>query len=292
MELLVLGYLEKRMNLEENDRNHYYNLQRGYEGELLFDSMTERLQGNCYILNDLLLKANNTTFQIDTLIITAETIYLYEIKNYKGDYYYEADKFFRKPKTEITNPLYQLERSRSLLRQLIHKYGFNLPIHASVTFVNPEFTLYQAPLDKPIIFPPQINRHLNRINAIPTPLNQRHQRLAEKLISLHMEDSPFSQLPSYDFDQLRKGITCCKCGSFNITVQTRNCNCMKCSYNEPVKDAIMRSVKEFKILFPDQKITTSKIHEWCQVVESQKRIRKILDQNFQMIGTRRWAYYK
>ena len=292
IELLILSNLEKRLNLEKNDRLHYSNLQKGYEGELLFDSMTKKLQCNCYILNDLLLKVNNTTFQIDTIIITAETIYLYEVKNYKGNYYYETDKFFKMPSTEIINPLYQLERSRSLLRQLLHKHGFNLPITASLIFINPAFTLYQAPLNKPIIFPTQLKQYLNKLNAIPTPLNQSHQRLAEKLISLHIDDSPFTQLPSYDYDQLQKGINCGKCNSFAINVQASNCVCRECGYKELVATAVMRGVKEFRLLFPEQKITTNKIHEWCQVVHPKKKIRVILGSSFQMRGTGRWAYYE
>ena len=43
-------------------------------------------------------KINNTTFQIDTLIIISETIYFFEVKNYEGDYYYESDRLYKKPK--------------------------------------------------------------------------------------------------------------------------------------------------------------------------------------------------
>lgn len=59
---------------------------------------------------------NNTTFQIDSLIITHEKVYLYEIKNYEGDYFYQADKLYKKPRFEIINPLHQLSRSKALLR--------------------------------------------------------------------------------------------------------------------------------------------------------------------------------
>ena len=88
-ELLILRSLNSRMNLPAKDKQHYFNLQKGFEGEIQFDSVTAKLQLECYILNDLLLKQNNTTFQIDTLIILSETIYLFEVKNYEGDYYYE-----------------------------------------------------------------------------------------------------------------------------------------------------------------------------------------------------------
>ncbi|WP_164217298.1 nuclease-related domain-containing protein [Virgibacillus sp. YIM 98842] len=165
-ELEVLEYLDIRMRLSSKDKQYYYALKKGYEGEILFDSLTEKLQCECYILNDLLLNSNNSTFQIDTLIITSETIHLFEVKNLDGDYYYdeESGKFYKIskiPQSEITNPLHQLDRKESLLRKLLFKHGCNLPISPSVVFIHSEFTLYQAQLNQPIIYPNQIKRYLN-----------------------------------------------------------------------------------------------------------------------------------
>ena len=289
-ELLILKSLNTRMNLSEKNKQHYFNLKKGYKGEVLFDSLTESLHCECFILNDLLLTLNNSTFQIDSLIISSETIYLFEVKNYEGDYYYESDRLYKKPQSEINNPLNQLSRSESLLRQLLQNLGFNMPISASVVFINPEFTLYQTPLNKPFIFPTQINRYLKKLNTIPSKLNRRHRILADKLISLHMNDSPFKLLPSYDFDQLQKGITCAKCTSFSISVEGRKCVCKECGYEEVVATAVMRNVKEFKLLFPTRKMTTNVIHEWCKVVKSKKRIRRILEKNFKIVGVHQWSF--
>jgi hypothetical protein len=86
-------------------------------------------------------------FQIDSLIISQEAIYPFEIKSFEGDYYYKSEGFFfMASKEEIKNPLNQLNRSYSLLRPLLKKLGIYLPVEGNVTFVNPEFPLYQAPL--------------------------------------------------------------------------------------------------------------------------------------------------
>ncbi|MDY0406776.1 nuclease-related domain-containing protein [Virgibacillus sp. 179-BFC.A HS] len=175
-ELRILELLDKRKGLAEKDQYHYLNLKKGYEGELLFDSLIEKLQCECLILNDLLLKINNSTFQIDSLIIIQGKICFYEVKNYSGDYFYQSDKLFKKPKLEVINPLHQISRSESLLRQLLLSTGINLQIDASVVFINPEFTLYQAPQDRPFIFPTQVNRHLESLNAIPSKLTDKEKR--------------------------------------------------------------------------------------------------------------------
>ncbi|QOR66273.1 NERD domain-containing protein [Cytobacillus suaedae] len=291
-ELQVLNYLNLRMKLPEQYSQHHYNLKKGYDGEIMFDALTEGLSCECLILNDLLLKSNNTMFQIDSLIITSETVYIFEVKNYEGDYYSESDRIYKQNKSEITNPLNQLIRSESLLRQLFHTLGYKSSIDASIVFINPEFTLYQAPQDKPFILPTQISRFMRKLNSIPSKIATQHKIVADKLISLHIKESPYTQLPSYDFDQLRKGIICMLCNTLSVSVKGQKCVCLECGYEELVEDAVMRSVEEFKLLFPSEKITTNIVYEWCKVLASKKRIQKILDKNYKIVGVSRWSYYQ
>lgn len=289
-ELKILELLSTRLKLIDKDKRHYMNLKKGYEGEVQFDNKTENLECECLILNDLLLEVNNTSFQIDSLIIFQGLIRFYEVKNLEGDYYFDSDKMYKRPRKEIINPFHQLSRSESLLRQLLSSLGTNPSIEAFVVFINPKFTLYQAPLDKPVIFPTQTERHMNQLNSKTSKLMNNHKKLADQLIALNMEDSPFERLPSYDYDHLRKGITCPKCHSFFLFVDGRKCNCKDCGHAESVGDAVMRSVEEFKIFFPNEKITTKVIYDWCRVVTSKQRIKSILLSNFTRVGSHRWYY--
>ncbi|WP_163969404.1 nuclease-related domain-containing protein [Oceanobacillus halotolerans] len=291
-ELLILSLLYSRLMLSTKDKHYFINLQKGYEGEVEFDAWTKQLQCDCLILNDLLIHSNNTVFQVDSLIISSEVIYLFEVKNYEGDYYYEGENFYKKPMHEILNPLHQLGRCESLLRQLLRKHGFSIPIKSYVIFINPEFTLYQAPLDKPIIYPTQIPQFMKKLNSISTKLTDRHKQLAKRLVKLHMNESPYNKLPSYDYTQMTKGIMCLECQSFAISIVGRKCVCNDCGNKETAATAVMRAVKEFQLLFPEKKITSSIIHEWCKVVPFQKMIRNILNQHFVKVSDKRWTYYK
>jgi hypothetical protein len=280
------------MELPEKDKQHYQSLQKGYEGEIMFDSLTENLQCECLLLNDLLFKINNTVFQIDSLIITAAVLHFYEVKNFEGDFYYESDRLYTKSKTEINNPLNQLNRGVSLFRQLLQSLGFNMKIDPSVVFINPAFTLYQTPLDKPFIFPTQIDRYLNSLDKTSTKLSNKHKQLAAQLVSLHCTDSPYKQLPVYNFEGLRKGVICLKCASFSIAVEGHNCVCGECGCVEKVGEAVMRSVKEFQLLFPEMKINTNVIYEWCGDLLSKKRIRNVLEKSFMRVGVRQWTFFE
>lgn len=292
-ELKIMEMLHTRMDLSPEDKKNYLNLAKGLEGEMHFDSFTEKLQCECLVLNDLLLASNNTTFQIDALIIVSDTIYLYEIKNFEGDYYYKDGDFYSIRHFKVLNPLHQLNRKESLLLPLLRKHGYHLPLDGKVVFINENFTLYQSPMNQPIIYPTQIRKYFSNLNNIHSKLHKRHKLLAEKLVSLHITNpSVKPNIPPYDYTQLRKGISCGHCKSLSVLVDGRKCFCPKCKHEETVASGVVRSAREFQTLFPEKKMTTKIIHDWCQVVDSKKRVKYILDKHFKAVGKKRWLYYK
>ncbi|MBU8879992.1 NERD domain-containing protein [Bacillus sp. FJAT-29790] len=289
VELKILRCLNTRMDLSVKEKQYYINLEKGYEGERIFDDLLKNLSNEWIILNDLLFESNHTIFQIDSLLISPKTIYLFEVKNYEGDFYINAEKWYTLSGNEIKNPLLQLTRSESLLRQLLQDLGLNFSIEAYIIFINPEFTLFQAPLNLPIIFPSQLNRFMKKLNMSSSKLNGKHAKLAEQLVSAHLDESPYSRLPAYDYDQLQKGMTCRLCNSF--MTREKKLVCKECGCKENIESAVMRSVEQYKLLFPVRKITTNAIHEWCGVIESKLTIRKILTKNYNLLGHGKFSYY-
>lgn len=111
-------------------------------------------------------------------------------------------------------------------------------------------------------------------------------------MSLHLSEKPFQQIPKFEYDQLKKGIPCEACGSFIVTVEGRSCVCIGCSHRESVTSAVLRCVREFRLLFPSEKVTTSRVYDWCGgVVESRKRIQRILESNLSAEGRKRGKMY-
>ncbi|WP_373894084.1 nuclease-related domain-containing protein [Virgibacillus sp. CBA3643] len=161
-ELHLLRYLDMRMHLSDTDKQYYVILEKGYEGEKKFAARLEGMSDRLTIVHDLLLEWNNTFFQIDTLIIYDTFIHLFDVKNYEGEFFIENEIWYTKSKKEIKDPVLQLTRCESLLRQSLQHHGVNLPIKSHIIFINPEFTLFQAPIDLPIILPSQLNRFLRR----------------------------------------------------------------------------------------------------------------------------------
>lgn len=292
-ELMAMRYLSTRLDLPEKEKFHYSILEKGYEGEVKFDQLTETLSEERFIINDLLFEVNNSHFQIDSLIISQEGIHLLDIKNFEGDYYLESDKFFsRATDREYKNPIIQLKRSETLFRQLLQNLKFNYVVEPFVIFINPEFTLYRAPMDQPIILPTQVNRFLRDLNKTPSTLSDGHRRLAQTLISLHQTKNPFAKLPRFDYDELHKGMYCKACGSFLLYKKNNGFVCGRCGVSESLEAAILRSVREFKLLFPERKITTQSIYEWCKTDLSMRTFIRILKKNYTTVGKSKNTYYK
>lgn len=50
-----------------------------------------RLLKNNTLLFDLLFEQNQTMFQIDATLLISDSIYLFEVKNYYGDFFLDGD---------------------------------------------------------------------------------------------------------------------------------------------------------------------------------------------------------
>jgi hypothetical protein len=242
-------------------------------------------------MNNLLYEYNNTFFQIDCLLIFQHQLYLFEVKNYEGEFYVESNKWFNSSGKEIKKPILQLSRSESLLRQMLQEISISFPIKAYVVFIHPEFTLFQAPLNSPIILPTQLNRFMNQLKNQPFTPSNKHFKLAEKLNSLQKTSSPFMRIPKYDYHSLKKGIFCRNCREFLSVINKNYFLCEYCGQKEKIDSAILRTVEDFKLLFPDKKVTVNTILEWCHTIPSPKTIRRILVKNFTRLGHGKYSYY-
>ena len=62
LELVLYRFLNNRMDLSENDKKHYWTINKGYEGEVRSDIWLLNLTDNWLVLHDLLLEYNKSTF--------------------------------------------------------------------------------------------------------------------------------------------------------------------------------------------------------------------------------------
>ncbi|WP_079509371.1 nuclease-related domain-containing protein [Mesobacillus jeotgali] len=292
-ELIAMRNLNRRMELPAQEKFRLWTMEKGYTGEVLFDRMTENLSEERYIIDDLLLQVNNSYFQLDKVIIAQDAVYLIDIKYHEGDYYLKEDKLYSlHSQREHKNPIIQLTRSETLFRQLLEKLKMNHLVRASIVFNNPEFTLYQAPMNQPIILPTQIKRFLKELNSTSSKLGESHKKLAQTLLSLHQIKNPFTTLPEYQYAELEKGMHCRNCGSLNTVIVHYDLVCGKCGSHERIEQAIVRHIEEIKVLFPEMRITTQTVYEWCNGKISRRTVSRVLKKHYVVVGKTSDRHYE
>lgn len=288
-----LDVLEARMSLENTIKQDRLNLQKGYEGEQTFQTFLEkRPSTDGLILNNVLLEVRGSPIQIDSLIIGPDTVYLYEIKNYSGEYKMEDGILYTLSGFEVDNPINQLERTQSRLRQLFQQWRVNIKIEASIIFVHPQFVLYNANPKHPIVLHAQMNKHLEKINSKGLPLLKWHRQLANKLIASIIEEGPYQKKTlSYTYEELNKKVGCLNCLSLDVRLTQRSFTCSACHYKGTIEELVLQQVEDFKLLFPDKRVTRHSIHDWCGGVIPEQRIYKLLRKNYEKKGKNNGTHY-
>lgn len=294
-ELRILSMLKQRMNLPVESLNRYHNLQKGFEGEVTFHQfLSKNLDSECIVLYDLLLDSNLSEFQIDCIIIQQREIWYVEVKNISGDFILKDDALISLATgKELNNPLHQINRGTRLLKELQTKHGYRFPVRSYVVFVHSEFALYHLQQKHPIVLPNQIHRFIHNINKTHSTLTPAHHKLAETLCSIQIPPHHPDQIPSYDFNSIKKGIDCLHCKSplSNSKMSRKRITCHECGFSESHESIVLRSVITFHTLFPKTRITTKNIVDWCDGMFSKFKTRNILYQFFRPVGIKKNMHF-
>ncbi|OJF91774.1 nuclease-related domain-containing protein [Alkalibacterium sp. 20] len=293
LQLESLVALSKRGVLLNPQENYINQLVKGFEGECAFDALMKGLKCECLILNDLLLKLNGHTFKIDTLMISSKGVSIYEVKNFEGEFVFREDKLkIVSTNKEITNPVHQLNRKTMLFRQLMEEHRVDFPLKSYIVFVNKQFTLFETPVNQDFILPTMISRHLKRLNNERGAINISHTKFSDALKALHHKDTTFITLSEYSYTALKKESFCKECSAVLERLNGRMCECMKCGHKELAVDTIFRQINEFRLLFPDNKLTTNEMYQWSGKLFSKKSIRSVLSKHFTLKGQSIASYYE
>ena len=277
------------MSLDREDQHYYLNHQKGFEGESFLDEITEPLSSGCLVLNDLLLEHRNSFFQIDALLVCTDKLIVLEAKNYEGVHYWGAEKFTKSTGTVLENPYLQLQKTKVKLEILLQSVSCKMRVEAYVVYVNPEFTLLEAQNSENYILPSQIQSYFRTLQVNSRP-NAEQQRIADILVKLHKQDYPARKMPKYRFEDLRKGLGCLSCNALMSSFAGHYMHCPGCGERMNVKRLIKNSIDDFRILFPDKKVTTNRMSDWCGSGDKD-RIYRVLKENYQAKGNNHGRHY-
>lgn len=276
--LYDIYYLSGRISLSSPEKNHFYRLQKGFLGELAFHQLSKPIiSSRSQSLYSLSLQTEEGHFQIDHLYLFPDKIYLHEIKNFTGDYTIQNNQWFHLPSNkEINNPFIQLKRTESYFRQFLRRHGFQHEVISNVVFIQDAFVLYHASPQLPLLFRSQLEGHVKQITSQTRSSGTKERDLAEQLTSRHKENTSFRKPIAYTYDQMNKGVNCPQCMKMMIRVTQRMLHCRSCSFLGHNKQMLLFNIRQFQHLFPNEKLTSSIIYDWCGGLFSLSSIRGVL----------------
>jgi len=275
--LLVYESLRTRMVLSLKDQITYRNLASGYEGEKIFSSyIFNKLHANYVVLYDVLFDDNGSITQVDCFIFLPSKIVIVEVKNFQGEFTLENEQFTSLYTNKVyQNPLHQLKRTEINFQHLLHKEKVESPVETYVVFVNKNFTLFMEK-NKHVILPTQINSFFTYLNREKSTLSTTQLKLVQLVKLHHSPQNPMERLPIYNQDTIQNGITCHRCGNW-MTRFRHHFYCHDCKLKESLNSTVLRSIIEFHLLFPNDKITSQVIWDWTARIISRKTITRILN---------------
>lgn len=125
---------------------------------------------------------------------------MYEVNNYEGIHSYIDGKLIRLSNFKRDDCFLQQDKCERRLQRLLNYWGIPFPVEKKVVFINPVFSLYQAPFEKGVLFLSGLKSHIQELDGKWVKLDTRHMDLAKKLTDRHKESFPYHPLPTYNYE--------------------------------------------------------------------------------------------
>ncbi|WP_186668567.1 nuclease-related domain-containing protein [Sporosarcina sp. BP05] len=254
-------------------KSDYKNSRAGFAGELKVDNFLEELELKMpyYVLQNLNIRVGKKEVQIDTVIIHPNFIMIIEIKNMRGEFYFDpVNKHFYRlsdvgKKEGMRNPESQLSRSTTIINSFLRGKGIEMSANGLIVFVSRAGIVMQAsekretiPLDSLVEYIEFLENRTKRV--MPT---EKCKRLALELLA---EDRPEELVSIVDFynvsiDKVKKGVRCPECSTIPMLRKHSRWYCEKCGKES--RDAHLNTLKEYRLLFGPE-ITSRSAIEFMQ----------------------------
>lgn len=217
---------------------HLRRNEAGFSGEQFFDKKIRDFKPDIpyALIHDLCLNVDGIFFQIDSLLITPDTITIFEVKNFAGKLTIKSEPTqFILGNTVISNPITEVERKEILLNKWLQTRDIALPIRGMVALAFNNELQISEPLSHIVLPAQEIPIFLYRLEIKQHVISVKSiQTLANMLVDAHIPYNPFPLIQHYDFtlNDLKTGIFCPSCTQLGMIRARRSWACLQCNYDD------------------------------------------------------------
>lgn len=287
LDVLLPRFLGERAVAEALDKQ-VKQLQKGWNGERKLDYHLEALPDAFRVLPDVTLTVGSADFQMDTLIVTDECLFIIDSKSVEGEITFDTrfrqfHQLLAGQRTEMTYPITQVERLKAMfIRWLDHMNLHGLPIYYFISIAE-NSTSIQVIGDEN-----KVRNVVGYAEMMPIMVQMKHEQIAGKfpanrvaakkiIHAVEMHRKPFSTdlLRQYRIQKshVKPGVKCAGCsGTVMMTYYYGMWICPSCKTTD--RHAGARALSDYTLLFGNA-ITNEEARHFLQL-EDRKTVRRIL----------------
>lgn len=228
-------------------------------------------------------------FEPDLILLTTHKPYVFEIKQFKGEYSYndgisKIDNIQRN-----IHPIHQARRNYKNVQEMVNKVYSNMTVEGALIFSGVDnfvdiqsevHDLQIVPRNYLYVYIRKIIQEENRFKE--TPLNTN--TLLSQFEKYEIENSFLPEpLSKEEMAKVQKGIYCANCKSYNVQIKRYTITC-KCGFIETREEATVRTICDYGVLNFDKELTKKELLVFFDGQVSRNYLSKILDKHFTKVN--------
>ena len=294
-QLLICGNREALLSKEME--KEFYNLEQGFRGEneqlewfKKYGSEHWHYVSNYWFNHGKLMEA-------DMLVISEQEWLVIEVKNYHGLFEYKDRECYINGRLMSDDQVAKMNHRLNRIRHIAAEVSSEIKVVGAMVFINEHSDVrLENGNEFDVVMRNQLQRFIRKFrerNDYPLS-NQKFDRVF-RILKKHQATSPFvpKSLPLESFAELRKGITCKACGSFETQSKYKSIKCRSCLTTEHKHEAALRTAYQLRYMYYDhpEMLTRRNIYEFCGKLISERTISRALTSRYKIIGATSSLYY-
>ncbi|WP_161487112.1 NERD domain-containing protein [Neobacillus mesonae] len=308
LKLLILAAILRRLPLNHEKYQaileEFKRREAGYQGEVSLDYYYRFLPQQKYrIFHDLNLPDGDYNCQIDTLLVSPESVLIVDVKNMAGKLIFDTEnqqfiQINHDKEKGYPDPIAQAERHKEYIRKWLAANGFPpVPIDYIVVISN-SHAIYSIRGPNARIVKPRVckaDAFLSKMQVLvkmyPDPILSEKdlRKICRLLVKMNTPPTNFL-LSKYGIDrsELLPGVHCPKCKLLPMIRKKHKWYCPRCDYYST--DAHLGGLMDYFLLY-EMKITNKQFRKFALVHSIHTAKRLLVSDKLSFSGSNKWRVY-
>lgn len=274
------------------------SLENGVTGEnMALDYIKRNVPDEWSIIRNLWVNYQGLC-EFDLILVTeGNQIYVFEVKNYSGTFSYQEGECKVNGRVITSNCVEQAKKAQVYLQAICRKISPDIRVTGVLVFISADnwIEINSEVKNLQILMRNQFQIFLKDIvKNNKAALGQRNM-ISSLLYACQQYniENPFTPQPlnPKEISQLRKGMCCDSCQSFDLVIQTHTVSCRHCGFIETKEKTVLRTIHEYGVLTHNQHLTMGALLEFFNHQIHRNVLRRILTKYFDKVGNGRSTNY-